>query len=154
MQPSVYVPAETSPVRSPEWCAWQAMRRRCFNSKSKNFHWYGGRGITVCQRWSIYANFLADMGRRPSAAHSLDRIDNNGNYEPGNCRWATWKEQERNRRDNRILQHGEQSKPLSQWADEYGLRQDTFRRRIDKYHMSIEEALTRPVRAHNRKPRD
>jgi hypothetical protein len=83
----------------PERMVWKAMRQRCNNPSATGFSDYGGRGIKVCERWdSSYANFLADMGRRPSAKHSLDRINNDGNYEPGNCRWVTWSEQMRNRR--------------------------------------------------------
>ena len=79
--------------------AWWHMRSRCLNPKHTDFAYYAGRGITVCERWrNSYALFLADVGRAPSPKHSLDRIDNNGNYEPGNVRWATWSEQMRNRR--------------------------------------------------------
>jgi hypothetical protein len=74
------------------------MRQRCRDPKRKDWKNYGGRGIAVCQRWMIYENFLADMGRRPSPKHSLDRIDNDKNYEPGNCRWATKAEQIASRR--------------------------------------------------------
>lgn len=85
--------------RSPEYLAWQSMRSRCRNPNNKRFQEYGGRGIAICERWEIFENFLADMGRKPSPRHSLDRYPNNdGNYEPGNCRWATATEQNRNRR--------------------------------------------------------
>ncbi len=84
--------------KTPEYHAWQAMRARCERPSFVAFKWYGGRGIKVCDRWQKYEQFLSDMGRKPTAKHSLDRIDNSGNYEPSNCRWATREEQMRNTR--------------------------------------------------------
>lgn len=84
---------------SAEYRAWTAMRTRCRNPRSASYHNYGGRGIKVCERWDLFDNFLADMGLKPSPQHSLDRFPNNdGNYEPGNCRWATNYEQQNNKR--------------------------------------------------------
>lgn len=83
---------------SSEHSSWTNMLTRCTNSKSQDWHLYGGRGIRVCERWQDFKDFLADMGRKPSASHSIDRIDVNGNYEPGNCRWATPKQQRANQR--------------------------------------------------------
>ena len=80
-----------------EYAAWTAMRERCRNPKAHNYRWYGGRGIRVCERWDSFENFLADMGERPKG-HSIDRKENDGDYEPGNCRWATKSEQSNNRR--------------------------------------------------------
>jgi hypothetical protein len=87
----------TAHRRTTEYRIWEAMRYRCGNPRSRAYKWYGARGIKVCSRWACFENFLADMGRRP-AGRSLDRINNDGNYEPGNCRWATALEQVHNRR--------------------------------------------------------
>lgn len=91
----------------PEHKSWTGMRDRCFNARTKLYPYYGGRGITMCPEWSSYERFLADMGRKPSPQHSIDRINNDGNYEPGNCRWATKKEQANNRRPARRKEHGQ-----------------------------------------------
>lgn len=86
-----------------EYRAWIMLRQRCHNPRARKFPDYGGRGIRVCERWMDFAAFLADMGPKPSPAHSIDRVNNDGNYEPGNCRWATPKEQSNNRRPRRAL---------------------------------------------------
>lgn len=83
---------------APEFSIWRSMKARCLNPKDPRYRWYGARGITVCERWMSYGYFLADMGRKPSPELSIDRINNDGNYEPGNCRWATRKEQRANQR--------------------------------------------------------
>jgi len=86
----------------PEYQAWSGLIQRCENPKNKRFHDYGGRGIKVCERWRIsFADFFADMGLKPSPKHSIDRINNDGNYESGNCRWATDAEQRSNKRSIR-----------------------------------------------------
>lgn len=85
---------------SPEYDAWSGMHQRCRNIKDKNYKSYGGRGIQVCEQWSTFDMFIADLGPKPSRHHSIDRIDVNGNYEPSNCKWATSKEQNGNKRSN------------------------------------------------------
>lgn len=86
-------------ARTPTYKSWNAMRSRCRDVSNASYPSYGGRGITVCERWEVFENFLADMGERPSPDHSIDRIDNDGNYEPGNCRWLTRAEQNARRKD-------------------------------------------------------
>ena len=82
---------------SPEYNSWVAMKSRCFDSNSVHYNRYGGRGITVCERWMSFENFLSDMGEKPTNNHSIERINNDGNYEPSNCKWASKIEQSRNR---------------------------------------------------------
>jgi hypothetical protein len=98
---------------------WKSMIERCTSKKGKSWASYGGRGITVCERWTGkdgFINFLADMGDRPDGA-SIDRIDNDGPYSPGNCRWATWTQQSRNKRSNRRLEFYGVSKTVVEWCD-------------------------------------
>ena len=107
------------------------MRQRCSNSNNKDWNHYGGRGITVCERWLSFENFLADMGPKPPGL-SLERIDNDGNYEPGNCKWATNLEQMRNRRCSIYLTISGERLPLIEWARRYGVRYGTAHRRFRK----------------------
>lgn len=104
-----------------EYNAWTQIKRRCLNSRSKDYAKYGGRGISICEKWLSYEGFLADMGKRPTAKHSIDRIDNDGNYEPGNCRWATYTEQNRNRRNTLFVTIDEVTRPLREWSEISGI---------------------------------
>lgn len=87
--------------RTPEYRSWKGLRSRCTSPTNPKYPYYGGRGISFCERWNSYENFYADMGPRPSPKHSIDRINNDGNYEPSNCRWATHLEQVNNRSNSK-----------------------------------------------------
>lgn len=115
---------------TPEYWSWASMRGRCLNPKNPAYRNYGGRGITICDRWQRFEHFLADMGPRPSRAHSIDRIDNNGSYEPGNCRWATADVQSNNRRSNRRITINGETKGVSQWARHLGIGASTANMRL------------------------
>lgn len=131
---------------SPEYRAWNGMKRRCYWKKHKDYSRYGGRGIVVCERWmNSFTTFLEDMGLRPSSKHSLDRIDVNGNYEPSNCRWATDVEQSNNRHSNVVIEFNGESKTATEWARHLGMPDDVIAKRIRR-GWSIERALTQPAR--------
>jgi hypothetical protein len=127
-----------------EYHIWKSMPQRCYNPKSKYYRHYGGRGIRVCDRWldpeNGFVNFFSDMGERPSKTHSLDRIDNNGNYCPENCKWATKHEQARNRRNNHLVTHNNKTQCLTDWAKELGVSFSTLRHRIQ--HQDMQSAMT------------
>lgn len=127
---------------TPEYGAWADMKTRCLNPRHKWFKEYGGRGITVCERWLAFDGFIADMGKRPGKGYSLDRINNDGNYEPGNCRWATAREQMLNRRRTaRILIEGKEIS-LVEAADIAGVCANVMRWRVK--HWPAERWLSRP----------
>lgn len=107
--------------RSDVYYVWQNMIRRCGNTNHKIYPDYGGRGIVVCERWRDFKNFCDDMGKRPSKQHSLDRINNDGNYCKENCRWATMKTQGNNRRSNVVIEYMGESKTIAEWSDTKGL---------------------------------
>lgn len=131
----------TTAGNSPTYASWRAMRDRCSRSTHKAYPAYGGRGIEVCARWQSFEAFLADMGERPPGT-TLDRIDNNGNYEPGNCRWATAKVQGLNTRANRIIAFRDERMTLREWSQRLGLKPTALRYRLA--HWSLEDAMTRP----------
>ena len=108
------------------------MKDRCYNQSNTGYTNYGARGIQMCARWyESFEAFLADMGPHPGPGYSLDRIDNNGNYEPGNCRWATKKEQARNKANNRVISFGGETKTVSEWAEERKILPSTLIHRIN-----------------------
>lgn len=128
-----------------EYKCWQQMRKRCENPKSQFYKDYGGRGIRVCDRWHIFENFLEDMGCRPSSEHSIDRHpDTNGNYEPGNCRWATDIEQANNRRDTPMIEYQGRTQSIADWARELGVKYWSLRNRIINLAWPVEKAFTTP----------
>lgn len=129
----------------PEYYSWQAMLARCNKPKSKDYPRYGARGIKVCERWLDFAAFLEDMGKQPSPKHTIERKDNDGNYEPTNCRWATEREQANNRRSNRRLTYDGKTKTMVEWARDAGIPYDTFFARL-KAGWSVGKAITTPVR--------
>lgn len=126
---------------TPEHNAWRAMKSRCYDKNRIYYKDYGGRGIQVCDRWlHSFENFYEDMGDRPTKT-SLDRIDNNGDYSPDNCRWATSSEQNRNRRNIKI----HKGKTLTEWARHLGIKQSTLSQRYYVYGWSIDRCLDTPV---------
>jgi hypothetical protein len=129
----------------PEYQCWADMRTRCLNPDHRYFADYGGRGITVCDRWSRFEEFLADIGRRPTPEHTLDRYPNNdGNYEPGNVRWASRKEQIDNRRNTRFVMIDGEKRPLSDVIRERGLNRRLVCSRIER-GWSPEKAVSTPA---------
>lgn len=128
----------------PEYKTWRSMRQRCNNPNSRAYPNYGGRGITICDRWADFTKFYEDMGPRPTSRHCLDRVDNDGNYCLENCRWATYVEQNRNRRSNKIISYQGQSNCLERWAEIYGVPSDTIWKRLAN-SWEVGEALTRPI---------
>lgn len=128
-----------NPAGTKTYYAWRNMRARCMNPNEASFANYGGRGIRVCDRWAeSYDAFVADMGEAPEGL-TLDRIDVNGNYEPGNCRWAGWDVQHNNKRTNRPLTFHGVTKNLTEWAKDLGLSTDTLHHRLAR--LPVEEAL-------------
>lgn len=132
---------------SSEYFTWKAMKSRCYNPKYRAFSDYGGRGITICDRWrNSFEAFLEDVGHQPSTEHTIDRFPNNqGNYEPGNVRWATPRQQGRNRRTNVVLVFGEKRMTLIEWSEWLGIGKTTLIERL-RSGWTVRRALTEPVR--------
>lgn len=117
--------------KTPEYSTWQAMKERCYNENNRSYKHYGGKGITVCDRWlESFENFYEDMGKKPFPDHSIDRIDNSGNYEPGNCRWATYIEQNNNTSRTRLFTVNGQEKKIIELAKENGISQALIQHRL------------------------
>ena len=131
----------TGGKESPTYKSWSAMKARCCRPTASNYAWYGARGIRVCERWMAFPNFLDDMGEAP-AGHTIDRINTNGNYEPGNCRWVLPVEQNRNRRTNRMLTHNGETRCIAEWAEVTCLRARSIWQRLNR-GWSVERALAR-----------
>lgn len=126
---------------SPTFISWDSMKQRVLNPSHKSYENYGGRGITICERWlESFENFVADMGERPEGM-TLDRIDTNGNYEPENCRWATDEVQGNNKRSSKLIEFQGRTQTSIQWAREFGIHPKVLLYRL-KNGWSIEEALT------------
>lgn len=130
--------------RSPEYYSWVGMLSRCYNPSAPNYCWYGARGIEVSDAWRVsFTAFYKDMGARPEDT-TLDRIDVSGNYEPGNCRWATVEEQANNKSNSRLLTHEGKTMTMTQWGREKGIKRRTLWMRLTS-GWSIERALNEPV---------
>lgn len=128
-----------------EYGTWASMKQRCYNSKTIGFENYGGRGITVCDKWrNDFVAFFKDMGPRPSPKHSIERINNDGNYEPGNCYWATKEKQANNSRRNHKITARGQTLSMSEWAHLVGIQRSTLRCRIIR-GISPEKAIFTPI---------
>jgi len=128
---------------TPEYRAWSMMKARCYTTSNKKYPDYGGRGIEVCEEWLAsdgFEKFLEHVGRKPSPTHSIHRIDNDGNYEPGNTKWATRKEQNRHRRNSVLVTINGETKCLAEWAESSPVKYETARKRLKK-GWSPEDAL-------------
>jgi hypothetical protein len=131
----------------PEYKIWGAMLQRCYNPRCREYPYYGGRGIKVCERWREaqgFVHFLSDLGPQPHRRASIHRVNNDGDYDPSNVTWSNPKGQSRHRRSNRLITYAGRTQILVLWAEEFGIRPGTLWRRLNK-GVSVEEALTRPV---------
>ena len=137
----------------PEYASWAGMFDRCTNVENPSYRNYGGRGLSVCEEWEDFHVFLESVGRRPTMAHSLDRIDNNIGYFPGNCRWATHKEQGRNRRTNHLMRYEGEHLPLICVAERSGISASSLSTRLRSGWTDEEAVLprfaSRPSRTYN-----
>lgn len=129
----------------PLYQTWRNIKCRCYVKSNKDYPNYGGRGIKVCERWKDFTAFAVDMWPRPSKDHTIDRIDSNRDYDPGNCRWATRLEQNLNTSQNHYAEHNGIRRTMSEWAHSAGMSQGAFWGRI-KNGWDFEKALTEPIK--------
>lgn len=135
-----------------EYRAWNAMTSRCLNKTCDDYPTYGGRGISICDRWvgeHGFENFLSDMGKKPNGRYSLDRIDVNGNYEPSNCRWADDYQQASNRRNLRMIELNGECRHMSEWARMAGIPTSTMQARLTR-GWPIDKAISTPLNKNKR----
>lgn len=133
-----------------EYGAWSSMIQRCTNPNNPPYFNYGGRGITVCERWMSFENFFEDMGEKPSSNHSLDRKDNNLGYYKENCKWSLRAEQNRNKRNNRFIEIDGESKTVTEWSKIYDINYTTICKRIDRGWNSVNAVITKPNKIPNK----
>lgn len=131
--------------RSPAYRSWESARARCNNPNNPDYAGYGGRGIRVCERWNDFTTFLSDMGERPRG-HTLDRIDVNGNYEPGNCRWATHSDQSLNRRCIRRYKFEGRALTIAELSRDTGIPYQRLHERIVRRGWGVDRAVFEPAR--------
>jgi len=140
--------------RAREYETWQHIKSRCYHKKCKEYRFYGLRGIAVCDRWTGdggFITFLSDMGKKPSSKHSIERINSNGNYEPGNCVWALKEQQANNTRSNVFITYNGKTQTIAQWARELKIPYGTLRYRLTMANINIADAILEPVTNNNRK---
>ena len=129
---------------TPEYRVWAGIKQRCHNPNDTGYARYGAIGITVCDEWQSFEAFYRDMGQKPSPKHTLERLDNSLGYSKENCTWATWKEQARNKRTNRMLTFDGKTMCVAAWAEEVGIRAQNIIERL-RLGWTVERALTTPV---------
>lgn len=143
------LPGVTTQFHS-EYASWEKMHSRCANKKSHRYNAYGARGIKVCARWKLFKNFLEDMGPKPTPQYTIERKENDGNYEPNNCRWATRQEQARNRRATIYVEHEGQRVTLMDLIEKLGVPRAALAGRL-RLGWPLDEALATPVRKYRKK---
>jgi hypothetical protein len=127
-----------------EYNSWRAMRMRCLNKSANQYKYYGERGIAICEKWNTFDGFLDDMGEKPSPDHTIDRINNDGNYEPSNCRWVHKTKQSKNSRNTRWITYQGITDSCEGWAKRVGISGKFLRQRLSR-GWSVERALTCPA---------